>query len=186
MKHNYSICFVVVAIAIILSGCASPARIEQMRVEGNPDQRIANTQWRKNLAIRDVTGGKETNPMWMSNVGSSEFERALEASLQAVGLLADRQSGRYVLNTHIENIDQPVIGLNFTVTAFVNYHITERSTGRTVFQKTISVPYTAGFGDSILGVERLRLANEGAIRANITRFIDDLFLLKIEDVALNN
>ena len=170
---------------VMLAGCASPARVDQMSVSGNPSQRVAQTPFRNNLAIKDVTGGKETNPMWVSNVGSSEFEQALESSLRSVGLLAQRQSGKYQLTTHMERLEQPFMGIDMTVTAYVRYIVFERATGKEIYSKTVSVPYTAKFGDSLIAVERLRLANEGAVRVNITEFIDELFRLKINSVTIN-
>ncbi len=184
MKTNLSICVLLVFVAFI-SGCAAPARVANMTVEGQPSQRIAETPLRNNLAIRDVTGGKETNPMWKSNIGSLEFEQALEGSLRAVGLLAPRQAGLYMLTAHLEKVDQPYIGVSMTVTAWVRYMVTERATGKEVFDKTLVVPYTASFTDSLYGVERLRLAHEGAVRANITQLIDDLFRLNIQSVSMN-
>lgn len=183
---NIKLCLYVVsaALAILLTGCASPARIEQMSVEGSPAQRIAQTPMRNNLAIKDVTGGKETNPMWKSNIGSSELEHALENSLRTVGLLAERQAGRFILTAHLENVEQPSFGFNLTVTATINYVVSERSTGKNLINRTLSVPYTAAFGDAFSATERMRLANEGAIRVNITQLIDELFLYKIEPVAL--
>lgn len=174
----------VVGLVALISGCASPARIDKMTVAGQPSQRIAETPLRSNLAIRDVTGGKETNPMWKSNIGSTEFEQALEISLRAVGLLADRQAGNYTLTAQLESVDQPFVGLDMTVTASVSYVVSERATGKDVFKRTFTVPYTASFGDAFVGVERLRLANEGAIRANITQLIDELFRLKIGSIAM--
>lgn len=184
MKINLSLC-VLLGLAQLISGCASPARVDHMTVDGEPSQRIAGTPLRNNLAIKDVTGGQETNPMWKSNIGSPEFEQALEGSLRAVGLLAPRQGGRYMLTAHLESVDQPFIGLSMTVVASVRYMVTERATGNEVFNKTLAVPYTASFGDAFLGVERLRLANEGAVRANITQLIDDLFRLNIQNVSIN-
>lgn len=184
MKSNLFLYGAVVGLVALVSGCASPARTDQMSVAGQPSQRIAETHLRNNLAIRDVTGGKETNPMWKSNIGSSEFEQALEISLRAVGLLADRQAGLYMLTAHLESVDQPIMGLDMTVTASVSYVVSERATGKNVFKRTFVVPYTASFGDAFMGIERLRLANEGAIRANITQLIDELFRLKIGSVAM--
>lgn len=184
MKNNFFLYGAIVGLVVIISGCASPARIDQMSVAGQPSQRVAETPLRNNLAIKDVTGGKETNPMWKSNIGSAEFEQALEASLRAVGLLADRQAGRYTLTAHLESVDQPFIGLDMTVTASVSYVVSERATGKDVFKRTFAVPYTASFGDAFVGVERLRLANEGAIRVNITQLIDELFRLNIGSIAM--
>lgn len=178
--------FVILGSLVLLSGCATPARVDQMVVSGAPHQRIAETPLRNNVAIRDVTGGQETNPMWKSNVGSSEFSQALEESLRTVGLLAaNRQAGSHTLTVHLQNVAQPFIGLDMTVTASVNYIVAERATGREIFNRTVSVPYTAKFGDSLLGVERLKLANEGAIRTNISQLIEELFRLKIDNVSIN-
>jgi len=45
-----------------------------------------------NVALRDVTGGRETNPMWVGNVGSSEFEGALAGSLRFADVRPQRTS----------------------------------------------------------------------------------------------
>ena len=173
-----------VGVAILITGCASTARVDNMIIEAQPSQRIIKTPLRNNLAIRDVTGGKETNPLWKSNVGSSDLEQALEESLRSVGLLADRQSGRYMIIAHLNSLDQPSIGINFTVTASVSYTVVERATGKNIYDRTIVLPYTANFGDHLYGVARLRLANEGAIRVSITQLVGDLLSLKIEDIAI--
>ena len=43
-----------------------------------------------------------------------------------------------------------------------------------MFDQTITEPYTANFSDAFLAVERLRLANEGAMRVNIGTFLKAL------------
>jgi hypothetical protein len=169
----------------LISGCATPARVDQMIVSGQPAQRVAETPLRGNVAVRDVTGGQETNPMWKSNVSSSEFALAIEGSLRAAGMLApNRQAGRFMLTAHLQGLEQPVLGIDMTVTASVNYSMVERATGKEVFQKTLATPYTAKFSDAFAGVERLKLANEGAIRTNISQLIDELSRLKIEGIAI--
>jgi len=72
----------------LLAGCATPARVERMQVDPSLAQRTtaAASPLKGKVAIKDVTGGSETNPAWMSKVSSGDFERALEASLQAAGL----------------------------------------------------------------------------------------------------
>jgi outer membrane murein-binding lipoprotein Lpp len=177
---------VAVVLAGILSGCAAPARIDQMSATVSPSQRVASTALRTNIAVRDVTGGKDTNPMWVSNVGNSEFEQALEASLRDAGLLAaGKQAGKYTLVAHLENVDQPMAGFNMTVTATVSYSLVERATGKEVFSRRVSLPYTASMGAAFSGTERLRIANEGAVRVNITQLIEELLALKIGQVAMN-
>lgn len=171
---------------VLLSGCAAPARVDQMIVSGTPSQRIAATPLRNNVAIHDVTGGQDTNPMWKSNVGSSEFSQALEESLRTVGLLStNRQAGSHTLTVHLQNVEQPFVGFDMTVTASVNYSVAERKTGKEILNKTIAAPYTAKFSDSLLGAERLKLANEGAIRVNIAQLIEEMFRLNIDGVSIN-
>lgn len=176
----------VIAGALLLTGCAAPARIDQMTANSTPQQRVAQTPLRVNVAVRDVTGGKETNPMWVSNVGNSEFEQALESSLRDAGLLANgKQSGKYTLVAHLERIDQPMAGLDMTVTVTVLYSVVERASGKEVLNRRIAMPYTATFGAAFAGAERLRIANEGAVRTNITKLIEELFALNVEKIALN-
>lgn len=78
--------------------------------------------------------------MQVSWLGSSYFEKALEASSKSPGRLTDRQAVNFVL--------------------------------------------TARLPDALIGMERLKLANEGAIRTNIGELLSQLMDLKIEGFAL--
>jgi outer membrane murein-binding lipoprotein Lpp len=183
---TFSLISVLALSAALLSGCAAPARTDQMTAQVSPAQRIANTPMRNNIAVKDVSGGKETNPMWVSNVGNSEFEQALEGSLRDAGLLsAGKQAGKYLLTAHMQKVEQPMFGASMTVTVTVNYVLTERANGKEVLNRTVSLPFTAEWSSSFIGTERLRLANEGAIRVNIGKIIDELFTIRADQVALN-
>lgn len=167
----------VLAFVATLGGCAAPARIEQMQVNTSLATRTAaaNSHLKENVALRDVTGGKETNPMWISSVSSTDFERALEASLKDAGLLSqNRQGSKYSLVVHLMKLDQPFFGASMTVSATVRYTLVERATNKDVLERTVSLPYTAAFSDALLGTERMKLANEGAVRVNIQALIDAL------------
>lgn len=169
----------------LLVGCAAPARIEQMQAPAPLAVRTAVDQspLKASIGIKDVTGGKETNPMWVSNVASADFERALEASLKDAGLLsANRQASKYVLTAHLVKLDQPLIGASMTVTANVRYTLIDRASNKTVFEREMATPYTAAWNDAFAGSERLKLANEGAVRSNITQLINDLVGLKLSSV----
>lgn len=170
------------ASALLVVGCAAPARVDQMQVSAPMATRtaMANSPMRESVAIRDVTGGKDTNPMWVSNVSSSDFERALEASLKDAGLWStNRQNSKYVLIAHLGKLDQPLFGASMTVTASVRYSLLDRSTNLEVFDRTLVTPYTAAWNDAFMGTERLKLANEGAVRSNIQQLIEALAGLKI-------
>jgi hypothetical protein len=172
--------------AIVLTGCATPARIDQMTSTITPAQRVVKTVFRDNIAVRDVTGGQDTNPMWMSKVGNSEFEQALEMSLRDAGLLANgKQGGKYQLTAQMEKIDQPLAGVSMTVSATVSYALYERATGKEVLRRTITLPYTAAWNAAFVGSERVKIATEGAIKANIGKIIDDILMARVDAVAIN-
>jgi hypothetical protein len=174
------ICPAVIAAACLVAGCATPGRVEQMSVPGVVGINITAPQaLRESIAMGEVTGGEETNPLWTSQVSGPDFAKALESSLLRAGLLQpDRKAGRYVLSAKLAELDQPLAGFNMTVTASVTYTLIARPTTQTVWEKKLTTPYTASFGDALYAVERLKLANEGAIRANISELLIALYRLR--------
>ena len=173
----------------VMAGCASPARVDQMTVfpESGIIRTVGNGPFRANVTVMDVTGGKETNPMWKSNVGGRDFEQALEASLKAAGLLAgNRQAGKYHLKADLSKMDQPFAGFDMTVTATVRYELVEKSTGKSIFSKDIITPYTATVSDALMGMERLKIANEGAARSNINQFINEISVLNLPKISIKD
>ena len=79
-------------------------------------------------------------------------------------------NGPNVLTATLVDLKQPLVGTSLTVTSIVRYAM-KNASGQSVFDQTITASYTAAFSDSLLAVERLRLANEGSARANIAKFI---------------
>jgi hypothetical protein len=166
------------ALVLLLAACATPARVDQMTID-TPDARrtavASSSAMRNAVAIGQVGGGKETNPLWVSNIASADFEAALRASLRSAGLLAiDPTNCRVQLDAQLLSLAQPMVGASMTVTASVLYRLVDCVTKKEVWVRTITLPYTAAFTDSLLGVERLKLANEGAARVNIKQLVAEL------------
>ena len=67
-----------------------------------------------------------------------------------------------------------------TVTSTVIYRITNAA-GEHICDEIITTPCTAHLSDALPAVERLRLANEGSIKANIQRFIGSLIRKSVEN-----
>lgn len=175
------------AAVLVVAGCATPARVDQMQTDTPLAKRVAidASPLKQSIAIKDVTGGKDTNPMWMSNVSSSDFERALEASLRDAGLLSpNRQGSKYTMTAHMLKLDQPFFGASMTVTATVVYTLVDRVSGKETLVTTIASPYTAAWNASFLGAERIKLANEGAVRENIGKIVDAIMALRVDGVAV--
>lgn len=177
-----------VAVSIIVSGCATPARIDQMTITSH-DALVYNgsTPLKDSISVNKVSGGQGTNPLWTSEIGNDEFKEALIDSLRAAKLLSLGANQLYVLNAEMISVDQPLLGFSFTVTATIEYTLTRISDGERIFSKLISSPYTVTVGDAFLAIERLKLANEGAARENIKELIDNLYQFKISptDVSMS-
>lgn len=163
---------------MFLTGCAAPARIEQMSVIATHSL-AKDAPLKKSVAVTDVTGGRETNPMWSSQVSSESFQRALELSLRNVGLSDTLiAANKYHLTADILQVSQPMLGLDMTVSANVRYSLIDTATRKEIFSKVIVGTYTAKFSDAFVGVERLKLANEGATKTNIQLLVDELLQFK--------
>lgn len=162
-----------IGMAMVLTACASPARIDQM--VSAPSSAKASETMGESVSNIDVTGGSETNPMWASKVSSDAFQRALENSLRSAGLLSPAGvSGKYHLTADLLGLDQPSMMIDATVRASVRYTLIERTTRKEIFSKVIQTSHTAKFSEAFQGAHRLQLANEGAIRASISALIDEL------------
>ncbi|MBI1245121.1 MAG: hypothetical protein GC202_08955 [Alphaproteobacteria bacterium] len=157
----------------LLAACAQPARVSQMAVTNVIAPVVAsNPELVGSMSVGEVAGGKETNPIWTSQVDNPQFREALERSLEFNGLLASGGTpGRFVVTANLIELDQPIMGFNLTVTPRVAYRVVEKSSSNELFREELTTPYTAEFGQSLIAVERLRLANEGAIRESIKRFL---------------
>ena len=170
MTKNFQKICLILALGLLVTACAAPARVGNMVPEKEQNVSVqGSSPFAKQVRIEDVSGGKETNPMWTSQVGNKEFEDALKFALLNHNLLA-KEEGRYSLSVKMIQLDQPIFGADFTVTAEVQYTLTDTIQNSIVFDEKITRPFTATMSDAFYGVERLRLANEGAIKTNLTEF----------------
>jgi hypothetical protein len=160
----------------LLAACAQPARVTQMTVPNILAPVVAaKPELQNSVTVSQVSGGKATNPMWTSQVDNPEFKEALERSLEFNGVLAPEPSkARYDVMVNMVDLKQPLMGLDLTVTAQVEYRVTDRTGAKEIYSESLVTPYTADFSSSLIAVERLRLANEGAVRESIKRFITRL------------
>lgn len=162
--------------AASLSACAGAARPDNMTVTTLAASPVAQTApGYKAFRVAHVDGGGKTNPLWMSSVSSEDFQKALENSLRAVGLLADDPTNaKTEITANLQDLQRPMAGIDMTVTSKVHYSAKSTSDQKVVFDDVVAASGTAKFGDAFVGVERLRLANEASIKENITAFIDRL------------
>ena len=164
----------ITAISLSIQGCASNASHSAMSLNHNDIGTQPNQKLKSALAVRSVTGGKETNPIWTSEVDNAGFKSALSQSISVVGYGAEGRKAKYFVDADLQKLDKPLIGLTFDVTSTVNYKVEGEG-----FQKNIPITATgsASFSEAWSGVERLRIANEKSIKENIRKFLIELSAL---------
>lgn len=158
--------------AVFLSGCATSASQNAMSMSIGDMPAKLNPDLKGNVNIRNVSGGQETNPLWISKVDNLGFKSALEQSMTAIGYMAPRGSpAKYQIDATLQNLDQPAFGLTFNVKSTVTYIISGES-GQKIFP--VTAIGSASTSDAFIGMERMRIANERSIKENIKLFITNI------------
>jgi len=161
------------ALLAALGGCATAASPTAMTVNTQPAEKPFPQALQHAMCVRNVTGGESTNPLWVSKVDNDGFKTAMSSSLNSAGLSAGTGTCAYPIDINLLGLAQPSFGFSFTVTSHVNYKVYDAS-GQPYLLATIDAPFTATMSDAMIAVERMRLANEGAIRTSIQMFFDKL------------
>lgn len=156
-------------IAITLTGCVTASEVNtlipQTAVTVNSNSKLSQS-----VAVDTLSG--DYKGAFKGQVSDESLSMALKNALRQSGMLAE-SSAKYTVLPSLVHLQQPALGIDMKVTAKVNYLVKNHS-GKIVMDKTISTPYTAKFSEAFVGATRVRKANEGAVRANITQFISDL------------
>lgn len=173
-------------LALALVGCGAPSQPLTMAV--TPADALQIRGWvpdalKAQVAIAPVKGGQETNRWWGSKVSALALQQALEESFHAVGLrpVAPQPAARFELQAQLVQLDQPLVpAAAVTVGVAVLYTLVDRSAeGRVLYQRRIANTDEARLSEAILSPsERLRIANERALRANIDLLLRDLITLR--------
>jgi hypothetical protein len=158
-------------ILIFLGGCASSPNQQSMSIS-TMDLVKSNANLKDKVNVRTVTGGKETNPLWMSKVDNQGLREALDLSLAAIGYKAQNPgSAVYQIDVNLDNLSQPMIGLTYNVTSYITYKVSKDS-------ETISFPInavgSAKPSDAFVGTERMKIANGRSIKNSIKEFINQI------------
>ena len=124
-------------------------------------------KYRSAVAVRSVSGGQVMSILTVPGVSDEPFKAALESSLEAKGYLAKSGTPKFYVDAEIQNLDQPLMGLTMDVTASVTYKVS----GATAATYPISATASASVSDSVLGADRMRIANERAMQQNIRMFL---------------
>lgn len=185
MAHPVRSCALAV-LALALAGCGTPSQPLPMIV--TPANALQIRGWvpealQAQVGLAPVQGGQETGRWWGSKVSAAALTQALDESLYAVGMKppAPQPAPRFELRAELVQLEQPLVPvLGVTVGVAVRYTLADTANdGRIVYQRVIANQEDASFGDAILSPpERLRIANERALRSNIDRLLRELVTLR--------
>lgn len=159
-----------------LSSCATAPDVKDMVVDAHSEEsRTYDQNLHNQIIVKSVSGGDITNPMWTSEIESEGFKKALVESLKAAGLLSpDENAANFQLSVEILAVDQPMFGFDLTVTASVKYVLKAADKADEILHETLISKHTATMSDAFYGPERLKIANEGAVKNNIRQLLDEL------------
>ena len=167
---------ILIASACLLAGCATGAKPEAMVAE-----KVAVAHPSSSDVSIVVSGGKATSSAGASQISDDAFAQALTDSITKSGLFraVTASGGRYKLTAFIGKVDQPMMGFSMTVKMEVSYTLVDTEANKAIWSKNIPSEYTAKASAAFAGVERLRLANEGAAKANIQQAITEMAALQL-------
>ncbi|MDR7298533.1 hypothetical protein J2X16_003896 [Pelomonas aquatica] len=160
----------------ILAGCATASKPDSMVAV--PAETL--TRHAKTVSVSTL-GGKETSSVGKSQVSDAAFAQALIASIEKTKVFSAVVQGagaNYMLSVAVVSMDQPSFGLSFTVKMETAWTL-KKADGSIAWQEVIKAENTATTSDAFVGVERLRIATEGAARKSI-----EAGLLKISKLSL--
>lgn len=177
------------AATLALTACGTPTQSLTMAL--GPAESLQLRSWvpeglKGQVGLDAVKGGEATGRWWGSKVSSTALGQALEDSLRGLGMLpmAPTPAPKYLLQAQMLVLDQPMVAAETSVQAWINYSLLDTSSGTVLYQRAVRTAGTAGLGDALLSqTERLRLASEAAVRANIASAVRDLLALKLPEQA---
>ena len=132
--------------------------------------------YRNAITIGTVTVGRDTGTPWRSAVGPGQIQEALVQTL-AANQLGQPANGRYRLDALLLMLDRPYAGFAMTVTAAIAWRLTDAASGVVVYERTLKGLGTATLDDAVDNNNRLRIADQRAVRANIQQMVLDLLAL---------
>jgi uncharacterized lipoprotein YajG len=161
-----------------LAGCAAaPAQKENMAASALPSmKKLPYT------VTVETRGGQETGAMDSSNVSNADLKAAIESSITQTGLfksVVPGKDGDYELTVSVTQLTKPMFGGAFTVTMETGWSLVRARDKSIVMRKAVTSSHTAQMSDAFVGVTRLRLALEGAVRKNIADGLQSISELPI-------
>lgn len=167
----------VLAVVVVLAGCASPANREAMTATS-----IASSKKLPYSLSVKTGGGNETSAMGSSEISNADLRAAIEKSVTQTALFKEVVSGKsgdYELSVSVAKLTKPMFGASFTVEIEAGWSLIKTSDKSVAMREVVKSTYTGGAFDSLVGTTRLRMAVEGAARNNIKKGLEAVAALNL-------
>lgn len=161
--------YFLMVMAIFFVGCAPALQSGEMMPKSKVYDQLGSSKFDQSLIV-DKVGVKE-GAGGIAPITAEGYKEALISSLRQAGLYAKQGKEKFSLNADLKEVDQPVIGFNFTVKTTADYRITNLKNGKVVYQKGLTLPCTILFAEEFIGEIRLRRATGCSVGENITHFL---------------
>lgn len=153
-------------LCLAVSACGGGARPEQMASTTDSSFIISkNNRYYKSIAVSAVSGGMKADGL----PASAALAEALRRSLDSRDLLSESDAANYTLEAKLLSLEQPRSVSDYTVRATIAYTLRKNHTP--LLTETILSSGGTGMRDTLSSPDRLRVANETAIKNNIEMFL---------------
>lgn len=168
---------------LLLSGCSS-IPVNSQALAPTELNVIQQHPYSVNVAIK----GRATGVAFVAASNEEQVSRelmakAIEQTIKAKGIfsaIADKSNADYLLEVTLYHIEHKQIEVFTIVKTFkANWHLKERRSKKTKFQKMIVTKGTATTDDTMSGNRRATIAIERAAQANIKEGLSKLTALKL-------
>lgn len=168
----------VLTVPLLCSACATSASSSDMTVGPAELLNLPSEQVPRPgslaLEVREVRGGRGTDPMASPQISAPEFADALSQSFRRVGILAPDGASALAVEADLLRLDSPGKTNESPAYITVAYQVFRPGQAEPVFRTTIRSGYVVPMRAAPTGVGRIRVALEGAARKNIAALLGQL------------
>jgi hypothetical protein len=164
---------VLAALSLAGVGACAPRATYTAMVPDMPPGVAAAPAYRNAITVGSLAVGRDTGTPWTSAVGPDQVREALVQTLAAAGL-GRPANGRFRLDATLLQLERPYAGFAMTVTATIAWRLTDAASGAVVYDRTLRSLGSATLDDAIDNDNRLRIADQRAVRANLQQLVQDL------------
>lgn len=160
-----------------VGACAPPATYTAMV----PDPammagRAPAPTYRNAITVGSVGIDRDTGTPWTSAIGPGQVQEALVQTL-ASSQLGQAANGRFRLDATLLTLSRPYAGFAMTVMATIAYRLTDSASSAVAYSRTLTAIGTATLDDAVTNDNRLRIADQRAVGANLQQLVQDLYAL---------